>query len=243
MKGFQSLLKETLDQMQSHPKFNSGQSPQLLWDHLKSTVKILATQYSKRTRRQAKDQLLQAQTKRSRLLDDLANYPRFQPLLQRELQKAEDDISEITQRETNILCLRTATRWQEKGERNNSYFYKVLKQRTNAQSISQLRHPITGVVSSEPQHLLDSAQSFYSSLFTSEPLNEEAIQTMISAIPTSAMLSKDDSAMLTAPFTTADLQDVVAHAPSGKSPGLDGLPFEIYSLLLRHPLTTSSSFR
>jgi hypothetical protein len=61
---------------------------------------------------------------------------------------------------------------------------------------------------------------------------------MISAIPTSAMLSKDDSAMLTAPFTTADLQDVVAHAPTGKSPGLDGLPFEIYSLLLRHPLAT-----
>jgi hypothetical protein len=72
-----------------------------------------------------------------------------------ELEETESAIAELLERHTEILCMRSAARWHEKGERSNKYCYGLLKHRTQAQCINHLYDVETNRISSlKPNDLL-----------------------------------------------------------------------------------------
>ena len=55
-------------------------------------------------------------------------------------------LDEQIQMETRQCMLRLATRWHEQGERNNKYFYRVIKSRQVQQTIQFLKCSETGSI-------------------------------------------------------------------------------------------------
>jgi hypothetical protein len=64
----------------------------------------------------------------------------------------------------------------------------------------------------------------------------EAIDSLLSSIPAETVLSSDETSSLLELPTRGDLLMLLSHAPKSKSPGLDGLPFELYSYLFQSSL-------
>lgn len=134
--------------------------------------------------------------------------------------------------------LRSATRWHEQGERNNKYFYRVIKDRQTTQTIQSLRNLQTGAVFHESQDIITEAQAFYRQLYTPESIDLEDMEHLLSSIPSEIKLSMDAASDLLEKPSRLDLLDLIARTPLGKSPGLDGLPFEVY----RHLAPRSLAF-
>ncbi|KAG1471612.1 hypothetical protein G6F56_002028 [Rhizopus delemar] len=135
------------------------------------------------------------------------------------------------QQETRKIMLRSATRWHEQGERNNKYFYKVIKDRQSQQTIQSLRSSITNEVIISAQGIIREAQSFYRTLYTPDQIDQTAVRSLLNTIPTAVRLTEEQANDLIEEPNLATIEMMLSHAPIGKSPGLDGIPFEVYKYL------------
>ncbi|KAG1305398.1 hypothetical protein G6F64_008416 [Rhizopus arrhizus] len=101
--------------------------------------------------------------------------------------------------------------------------------------MKQLVHPTTGALCSTSNEMLDAAIQFYSNSYSPEPIDNPAIDDLLSAISDSLRLSDSNQRFLTKSFTYDDLIEGVPRCPRRSSPGLDGLPYEILQLIFIHP--------
>ena len=98
---------------------------------MKTALKYCAQSYSRSSKAKLQAQIGELQKKR---VDSYRNPTSIGSSAQ--LEKLLD--FQILQ-ETQQCLLRSATRWHETGERNNKYFYNVIKQRQSQQTIQSLR--------------------------------------------------------------------------------------------------------
>ena len=82
-------------------------------------------------------------------------------------------------------------------------------------------------------------RQFYMDLYTPEPTDLEATSTLLQSISTRPKLTQEDNDSLLAPISMEGLETLMDHSPRGRSPGQDGLPFELYFLLLTHRSTAN----
>ncbi|CAO3611948.1 unnamed protein product [Mucor hiemalis] len=139
------------------------------------------------------------------------------------------------QKETRQNMLRSATRWQEMGERNNKYFYRVIKERQSQQTIQSLRCSSTGEVLVEAADILREARGFYQKLYTPEDIEVEAIDSLLDSVPSGVKVSSDAAGLLVLSPDRDTVLSLLAYAPKDRSPGLDGIPFEVYKYLASRP--------
>lgn len=81
---------------------------------------------------------------------------------------------------------------------------------------------------------MNEARMFYTSLYTPDPVDSESINTMLSSIPSDICLTQEQCELLSVPPTMDDIYSLILHSPLGKSPGLDGIPFELYKYLMHN---------
>lgn len=74
-------------------------------------------------------------------------------------------------------------------------------------------------------------------LFSPEPVVHADVEHMTNSIPDNICLQDVQSKALLKPLSLADLNYTITSSPKNKSPGLDGLPLEIYNLLISHTYT------
>ncbi|OBZ81005.1 Transposon TX1 uncharacterized protein, partial [Choanephora cucurbitarum] len=79
--------------------------------------------------------------------------------------------------------------------------------------------------------MLRDATLFYTDLYSPDPIAQEAVDTLLATIPSNVGLTVTEQNQLVDPPTIDESQSLLQHAPSGKSPGLDGLPFNLYRYL------------
>ncbi|KAG1464687.1 hypothetical protein G6F57_013533 [Rhizopus arrhizus] len=101
--------------------------------------------------------------------------------------------------------------------------------------IPSLIHPVTKVLCSSRVDMLDAASIFYSDLCSPDPVDPDAIESLLSALPSSLRLSSTDQNALTSPIVFDDILEGVSRCPSRSSPGTDGLPYELLRLIITHP--------
>lgn len=97
-------------------------STQLKWEAFKWVIQVCAKRYSRNSRSRHKNTLTSLQRHRLQLLsEDTASAANLERIRQIDI-----TIDKQVQKETKQFMLRSATRWHEKGERNNKYFIKLL---------------------------------------------------------------------------------------------------------------------
>ncbi|KAG2194762.1 hypothetical protein INT47_012064 [Mucor saturninus] len=230
---------------------HSGPVPaQVIWESLKVLLKCCAQNYTRNAKSTCKNKLASLHHEREILLSKTSGTRSCDSDLSRSSSSATPSVSlklnEIDrkidlqiQKETRQYMLRSATRWHENGERNNKYFYRVIKERQSKQTIESLKCSTTGSVLVNSDDIIREARGFYQALYTPDLIDDAAVDSLLANIPDNVVLSLDDSESLTEPIVMDTLQDLIRRTPLGKSPGLDGLPFEIYKYLFK----TSEPFR
>ncbi|CAO3669083.1 unnamed protein product [Rhizopus stolonifer] len=121
-----------------------------------------------------------------------------------------------------------ATRWHEQGERNNKYFYRVIQSRQAQQTIQSLRSSTTNEIVTSASDIIQEAQAFYRKLYSPDPIDDAAVTNLLHNIPPDILLTTDQANRLMGKPNLATVDSLLSYAPIDKSPGLDGIPFEVY---------------
>ncbi|KAI8640853.1 hypothetical protein BD408DRAFT_419150 [Parasitella parasitica] len=80
--------------------------------------------------------------------------------------------------------------------------------------------------------MLDLVATFYTDLYSSNPIDPQAISDLLDALPASLWLSDADADSVVVPITFDDLIEAFSHAPDKSPPCQDGLPYQLVTL---HP--------
>ena len=123
-------------------------------------------------------------------------------------------------------------RWIEEGETSSSYFFRLEKKRGSDRWIAAVRNDDGQIVAS-PEGLCSSFSTFYSSLFTAEPTDPIAQESLLSNVESSLLPTQSESCE--GLLSVEECLEALSGMTKRKALGLDGLPAEFY-LKLWHVL-------
>ena len=119
----------------------------------------------------------------------------------------------------------TRAKFHLEGERCNSWWFGKMKTRPEIARIRTLKGADGSLhTSQEGKNVV--AEEFYRNLFTAEPLHQESLATLVASVD--KVLSPSSLDELQRPFTAAEVLRILQTLPSHKSPGPDGLTYELY---------------
>ena len=117
----------------------------------------------------------------------------------------------------------------ENGETDKSLFEKVKKMQTSRGFISSLQKE-NGEIADEPEGILEEVDLFYSRLYSSQGHNQAATNEITTHIERN--ISEAQKVNLTRPISATDIDLALKKANMSRSPGWDGLPTEVYKMLI-----------
>lgn len=118
--------------------------------------------------------------------------------------------------------MRSKTKYYELGERSSKYFFSLEKCNSKKKTMVKVRSP-NGIITTGVQEISQQLVQHYSRLYTSNP---EIKFNLINN--TDNKISNTDKIKLEEDITLLELTNAVKQMPNNKTPGLDGLPIEIY---------------
>ncbi|KAG1467521.1 hypothetical protein G6F56_004371 [Rhizopus delemar] len=190
---------------------NSLRSPihdtlQSLWDALKLEVKRVTRSFDRRQASWRTLHLFRLQKKRTRLLASQANPNVLHP----SLPKTENLIGNLQRDIAQTAILKASKHWREHGETSAGYLKRSIETRASQRYIPGLQHPV-------------------------DPIDESNVDILLNTISEGELLSSDDTHSLLEQFTIEDIIDGASRSSPKSSPGIVSLPYEILSLLFKHP--------
>ena len=192
------------------------------WEAGKSRIKGLTINYccSRAKSRTMKRDLLSRLVEHLKKRVDLGHASCFGPY-----QAALSELGELDLERARGAQVRSRVTWVEEGESSSAFFFRLEKKRGADRHISAVRDD-GGSVVTDINGICRVFTSFYSSLFTSSPIDNNACASLLSNV--SSSLSSEESrsceGMLTVPECLVALQGMARR----KAPGCDGLPMEFY---------------
>lgn len=235
--AFQSKLSKDLTA--AWPTIQLCANPQEAWDATKKIVQQSCRQHGRyeATKRQRRERHLQ------RLRNGMLRAHKLTNVLSPRFQAVCNELGQLQETNAYILSLKAGIRWREQGETSAGYLKRTSRQRLAQRQIPELEDPLTGHVGSSMEHMHQAACNFYQTLYSTEDIDQHAIDRLFSHIPSSCTLTSNDCSYMEAPLTHQDLKEAVKRAPKSSSPGMDGLPYTILSLLFKHELYTELLLR
>jgi Reverse transcriptase (RNA-dependent DNA polymerase)/zinc-binding in reverse transcriptase/Endonuclease/Exonuclease/phosphatase family len=238
-KDFRSGLELALDKcaFQLRTCFR-GLSKQEQWDKVKKKIKqfCVTASIEAKARKTATIEEYEAQRRQHKATAERATSTVEERKEAMEaLAVCEEMIDFFTRENLNGIAFRAGVQWQEKGERNTQYFFNTLRQRTTKRHIPALMDPTNNTKTTNTNGMIDIATSFYTKLYTPQPSCLLATQYLTNNLNHSTPLQQQDNTSLLLPLTSNTLDTMLTFTPKRRSPGKDGLPFEIYPQLLAHP--------
>lgn len=197
------------------------------FSNLCQEVKAAATEHAVRLKviRQAK--LRDLYSRLSALETRLAATPQH-PTLKLSIKATKIAIFKITKAEMDWSRLHSAAKFFKEGEKCTKYFSSFVKKRQADNSISALKTPEGNQVSSTTE-ILDAATAFYNDLYAAPNTDNDAQQLLLdnlkARVPAAAV------GPLEASISVEEVRKAIRDSPTGKAPGPDGLPAELWKTL------------
>ena len=121
--------------------------------------------------------------------------------------------------------VRSRVTWVEEGESSSAFFFRLEKKRGADRHISAVRVD-GGSVVTDINDICRVFTSFYSSLFASSPIDNNACASLLSNV--SSSLSSEESRSCEGMLTVSERFAALQGMARRKAPGCDGLPMEFY---------------
>ena len=210
------------------PNINDSTYPQW-WKDLKTNVKTKCVALAKK--KSANNRKIF-----NKLLDDLQeaeeemmNFGSDLELSQR-IAEIKRKIKEIENERLEGILLRSKTKWIKNDERPNSVFLKLEKSKAQQATIASLTKP-SGQCIHTLDSILDHVKEYYGKLWNKENDgnldDDNDLDTWVTKLPTDVLKLNSD---LDLPFDADELDSLLSKTITKKSPGLDGLPYEFYTI-------------
>ena len=216
-----------------------GLPPQMAWDQLKLTLQEELQHISIQKTKEKQQLSTRLQRERQHLLRRIkwqqgAPSPKPDKIqaLEVQWQELERRLDGLLEASMSGWTLRTQMKWRECGERCSKYFFRVLKSRATKRTITHLKIPNSTNIVSAPDDLCRVGRAFYQNLYSPDPIEQDAIDTMLSHLPESAVVAEDEQEGLMRKIDPEEIKESLDRSAREKAPGMDGFPFELYGFLL-----------
>jgi len=138
---------------------------------------------------------------------------------------AKDALEADDQRYYEAAAVRSRVKWAEEGERPTAFFCRLEKTRAAAATLTSVIAP-SGTEVSQPHQMTAAAADHFKALYTKEDTDPEACDYLLRSV--TAKLSDDAHAAMDEELSLTELTSALQQAAKGKTPGIDGLPYEFY---------------
>ena len=193
---------------------------QLWWDIGKLKIKDLTKQYTSKLSNNYK------RTKHS-LQREINNFEQqlpTNPALVGLLNEKKSSLENLVKTETKGAAIRSRHRILNYNDAPTSFFFDVEKQKGRKKMMSQLlKHD--GTLTETPNEMREITRDFYCNLFSPDPVSLDCQQKILSDLP---QLDNSLKENCDAQLSYEELTAAVKLISTGKSPGIDGLPGELY---------------
>ncbi|KAG2205884.1 hypothetical protein INT45_009462 [Circinella minor] len=175
LKDFRQCFAKMLTEL--HPTLDLSLPPQSQWKYVKTKMTKFIKQYSRQHESWRQKQLRALQHKRNRFLRDQPSHVIHAQILP----TIEVQISSLQKEITDILAIRSGTRWRKNSEVSAGYLQRTIQQRQTSRYIAQLQHINTGETHNSPEDMQTAAFAFYQSLYTMGEVDDASINSMLNS--------------------------------------------------------------
>ena len=229
-----TFLQQTKQVMSEFFENNVGSAnPQVVWDAAKCFFRGHCIKFSSWKKKQYLIKEKQLINEINILQTQIDNTTCPSPDQLDELACKQKLLESLYNERLNGILIRSKARWMELGERCTKYFINLVRRNYSRKNIQRLKRP-SGEVIFNPQDILSDQVSFYSTLYSFEetpvPLTEANCDGFF---PTnySKRLSNDQQQACEGLINVDELKNAIFSFQSGKAPGLDGIPVDVYKEL------------
>lgn len=202
------------------------------WDKIKEITKSTAQKISRRKNSWQQRTLRRLQKKRNLFLRTYKSTG----IRNLRLPIIENMISVLQQNLVDTASIRASCKWRENGEISAGYLKRTIATRAIRKNITSLQHPVDNDrLCHEPLDLQSAVTSFYQHLYTPDAIHQSSVDHLLDTITTADRITTSNQDVITEDFTLEDITHGAHRAPKHSSPGIDGLSYEILSLLLSFP--------
>ena len=196
-------------------------NPQDQWTYIKSRLQYYLKQIS-RTLSNAKKETV------AHLSEVICGYEEQFPLTLQQMDyylKSKEDLYEILDERVRSMMFRCKVKWYEEGEKSSKYFFNLEARKSAAKTSKVIIKDTNQVLTTLPE-IIHEQCTFYTDLYKSDPSVDFNLTNT-----TNVTLSDEQHELLDQPFTQEEIRRAVFSLAKNKSPGLDGLPVEVYQAL------------
>lgn len=187
------------------------------WDFFKESIKQKCITYSKEKRRYDSREHLLITNRLIQLKCDLVQGFNVSICA---INSLEADLLALNTKALEGVKFRSRARWLEEGEKPSRFFFKMERERIEKNFVSSIYDSNGTEVSSREDVELAHVQ-FYTTLFSSEPIDNDAKSTLLNEVR--ASLSQPDCDSCEGNISLDELSRSLKTINTGKAPGPDGL--------------------
>ena len=208
---------------------NSELDPHFLWELVKIKIKTLAISYGKKKAQERKRDKNQIMHELAESEKKLAKEPANETHI-KNMTKIKNQLEVHLLKETEGARIRAGIKWAERGEKNNKFFLSLEAQRSRNDTIFRMLNHENEIVT-DNDGILDVLSSHFEKLYMNppNPLQEELDDTFCTPEPNHQLSDEEADAMEQA-VTLTELHKAMASMKNGSSPGMDGLPVEVFKV-------------
>lgn len=129
-----------------------------------------------------------------------------------------------------VLLLQAGAKHTAENEKSSPYFLSRFKARTNGSRMSEVR-TASGATANTPEEVAKECHRFYTQLYATDVVDvpSHAAKIRESSLLQNITLPNPPPQSLMHPVTTDELEEILKSLPRRKSPGPDGIPYELYT--------------
>ena len=225
--NFINLAKQEIEEVR---KKSTELDPHLLWELVKIKLKTVAISYGKRKAQENR-------INKKSLIENLAACETLlasQPndiTLQAKMTNLKSKLEIFLLKETEGARIRAGIKWAEKGEHSNKFFLNIGAQRARNDTIFRMSNKDNTTVK-DNDGILDLLSCHFENIYL-QPSNpqQDSVDDMFCIPDENSQLGDEEAELLERTVTEAELHSALASMKNGSSPGMDGIPVEIYKVM------------
>lgn len=139
--------------------------------------------------------------------------------------EVQDELSVIANKRLAGAMIRCKANWLEQAELPTKYFLALEKHNHNQKLINRLQNPVTHLLTSDPNEILEILNNYYRKLYQEKQIEIDPDYLALLDIP---QVKEKDKQMLDAPIQLEEIHVAMKQLNLCKVPGTDGFPVEFY---------------
>lgn len=223
-KQFVKGIKDIAQNVVNH----SGRlSPDDRWEYIKNEIRDYCIAESKKIASKNKKEYIGLCNESDKLQQQVDADPiSVSPRVLASLQEIKIRIAEISEAKAKGAIMRCKIKYYQEGERSSRYFFSLEKARANQKKIAMLKLE-TGLITTDQKTIMQEQVKFYKNLYTTDP----TIRFDLALAKNDGVLTVDQRVRLDGALTPEEMYDALKKMAPNKTPGIDGLPAELYKVL------------